>query len=1199
MKLLSLELAGFKSFAEPTEFKFDSGITGIVGPNGCGKSNVVDAVKWVLGEMSAKSLRGEAMLDVIFNGSANRKPMGMAEVSLLFSNEDRRLPIDAQEVKITRRLYRDLTSEYLVNNQTARLKDIRELFLDTGIGVDAYSLIEQGRVSALLDSNGQQRREIFEEAAGISRFKARKKETLRKLEKTDQNLAQSQLVLDEVQRQLRSVKVQAGRARSYQEYAEKLAQLRRSHSLFEYHQLHTKLSSVGAQRADASDALAHEKRELDESRRRQQELQLEIDAVVQTAREAERELAALQAQLQSLQQQAQFARQQHTQLARQQQLIRQRHEEVTAKLAGASELIAQRIGAEAAAEEILTRSRHELSHQTQQQESFARRMAELNREVENDKSRAMDLMRQLARGQSQFNAQSVTRQNIDRQLERLASRTAELQEQISQCDAQVAQLALQRDELVAAAAVKQQEIQEIRARQQANNQRTAELMELLGRRREHRSALVSRRNTLTDLQRRREGVAQPVQELLKRRDSNQGFACVQGMIGDLIDADVQTAPLIEAALGEMLNAVVVESADLLCAQAQDWRQLAGRVRVICLDQLPPYRHDAYDTRHIPDARCAVDLIQYQPLIAPLVLRLLGRTLVVDTLEQAIALQRSGPRNYRYVTRNAEVLNADGVLEIGDGSRKLGTISRRGELSKLAAEIAQTESEIAELTAQAAECDQQARQLGAGQQSLRDALFNTQTTHAQVNAQWQHSGQQADKLRGQQPLIAVETQHLHQQAAQCDQAVESLKHEIVTGEQTLKELETSVQQRLAQLQQQRDTLAEISEQTTRLRVAMGQAQEQRAAAARELAQAQQSHRDTQSQLAHLDEDLAGVENSLGETSRAAAAHEQNALAAGAKLGDAQAAVEENARRLAALRGNQQQINQDLGSRQAQVDSLAAQEHALSLSENELSVRLETLVERTAEEAGVNLVELHTDYTPPENVDFTAMAAEIDDLKARMSRLGNVNLDAINELSQLEERETFLTAQIADIVDAKRQLEELIGKIDDDSRVRFQETFSAIRTQFQEMFRKLFGGGKADVVLENPDDILESGIEIMARPPGKELQSISLLSGGEKAMTAIALVMSIFKSKPSPFCILDEVDAPLDEANTGRFAAIVQEFNAHSQFVVITHNKRMMAVANLLYGVTMQEQGVSKRVAVRFDNRNAAAPAPEPATQISAA
>ena len=294
----------------------------------------------------------------------------------------------------------------------------------------------------------------------------------------------------------------------------------------------------------------------------------------------------------------------------------------------------------------------------------------------------------------------------------------------------------------------------------------------------------------------------------------------------------------------------------------------------------------------------------------------------------------------------------------------------------------------------------------------------------------------------------------------------------------------------------------------------------------------------------------------------------------------------------------EVNNAIGEVASRAEELGRQEHELSLAENEVSVRLETLVERVSEELRVNLVESHVAYQAPADVDWDAITAEITDLKGRMARLGNVNLDAVNELEELEKRQEFLSTQIADILEAKKQLEELIAKINDDSRQRFIDTFEAVRKEFHDIFRKLFGGGKADIILETPEDVLESGIDILARPPGKELQSISLLSGGEKAMTAIALVLAVFKSKPSPFCVLDEVDAPLDEANTGRFASIIQEFLAHSQFIVITHNKRMMAIANLLYGITMQEQGVSKRVAVRFDGKTQIDPAKTPAVVAAA-
>jgi chromosome segregation protein len=375
VKLAKLELSGFKSFADYTEFLFDDGITGIVGPNGCGKSNVVDAVKWVLGEMSAKSLRGEAMLDVIFNGSGGRKPMGMAEVSLTFTNEDRRLPIDAETVKITRRLYRDTTSEYLINSQMARLKDIRELFLDTGIGVDAYSLIEQGRVTSLVDSNSVDRREIFEEAAGISRFKQRKKEALRKLEKTDQNLAQSQLVLEEVERQLRSVKVQAGRARSYQEYAARLKELRSAYVMQEYDGLYRRQVALNEKLDCVVDELSAVRRQLEDRKNRLQELQLELEASNEAARKSEREMLSARAEQQSANQKIEFAEQQIAQLTETHTLLVRRQGELAELLGSRQAEAAAHEAAFATIEETLKQHEAQVAAASAQQEQAAKQIA--------------------------------------------------------------------------------------------------------------------------------------------------------------------------------------------------------------------------------------------------------------------------------------------------------------------------------------------------------------------------------------------------------------------------------------------------------------------------------------------------------------------------------------------------------------------------------------------------------------------------------------------------------------------------------------------------------------------------------------------------------------------------------------------------------------------------------------------------------
>ncbi|MEI8197635.1 MAG: AAA family ATPase, partial [Phycisphaerae bacterium] len=550
MKLSKLELSGFKSFADYTEFVFDDGITGIVGPNGCGKSNVVDAVKWVLGEMSAKSLRGDAMLDVIFNGSSGRKPMGMSEVSLTFTNEDRRLPIDAETVKITRRLYRDLTSEYLINNQASRLKDIRELFLDTGIGVDAYSLIEQGRVIGLVDANSLDRREIFEEAAGISRFKQRKKEALRKLEKTDQNLAQSQVVIEEVEKQLRSVKVQAGRARSYQEYAARLKELRSAYVMQEYDGLYRKQVALAEKLDGVVDELAAVRRMLEEKKNRQQELQMELEAANEAARKAEREMLSARSEQQNANQKIAFAEQQTTQLTEQRDLLARRQEELAERLEARQAEAAQHEAAFAAIEQTLKHHEAQVAEASAKQEQAAKQIASLNRTIDEQKSRSIDLMRQMARFNNDINSLKINQENLGHQRQKLEVRKAQVDTQLAELKARVAALDEQKEALSAQSAELKEQAEQVRGEQQATSQKQARISQDLARQREQRSGLMSRRNVLQDLMAKREGVSQTVREVLKQRDAGGaggGFGYVRAIVADILSADLAEAPLIEAA----------------------------------------------------------------------------------------------------------------------------------------------------------------------------------------------------------------------------------------------------------------------------------------------------------------------------------------------------------------------------------------------------------------------------------------------------------------------------------------------------------------------------------------------------------------------------------------------------------------------------------------------------------------------------
>jgi chromosome segregation protein len=1214
MRLKKLILHGFKSFADRTEFVFDSPITGIVGPNGCGKSNVVDGFKWVLGEQSAKSLRGDAMLDVIFNGSGGRKPAGMSEVVLVFENSlkpdgTRTLNLDAEEVSVGRRLFRDSTSEYQINNQTARLKDVRELFLDTGVGVDAYSVIEQGRVAALLEANPEERRLIFEEAAGISKFKQRKKESQRKLEKVDQNLLRVNDIVEEVEKRLRSVKVQAGRARTYKEHSERLAELRLGYALQDYH---THRGQLGTLESDAEDAQFRLDDAATNLARQQNELagkREQLDGLSQQRQQVEYELVQAKAGMQSAQQRQQYAREQLKQIAGQIEVFTQDRENVEARLAEVTHSL-----------EAETQSFADLTAQLEQhrklinerQQAFADgqlRLASINKEIEQHKSVILDLMRKLAQVNSRLGHIEIERKNIASQQTRLADRRQVVVSELETLESQRGVAQEQLDRTLVAIADQQQQLESRRQDAAQLGKQMSQISEQLGSAKEHRSGMLSRQKLLKDLESRREGVSEGVKSVLRQRDAKYPF--VRGLAADVLRVDVEHAHVVEAALDGRDQWLVTN--DLVSTAAcEALVDLEGRVNFLCADRFIDNGADAfYDwNRHPHTIRLAIDLVRFEQADSAIALHVLGRTVVVDDLTVARDLHENGPRGWRYVTKIGQVLEADGTLRAGPLTAAMGLISRRSELEAIEQQIREVDGRIATLTTQLTDGSAVAKALEERQNALRNEVYRLNTVKVELTSQLAQNTDKQNALRREQPVLDRELQML------LDQVGKLKSEETTLGEQRQKmdadqsarqdqvtEL-TGAQPRLA------DESRQLSEALTVSRVQLGQVQEKQLAAQQQVQRQAAAKAELAQQIERLRSSAeavagrrSGVESELeaAQAAEAALVEKQQTLASqiqslGNKVSEAAEAVRTMSGHVESLRGEHGEVEQQL--------------HSLQLKLGEVKVRLETLIARTMEELQLDLPakyeSLSADGGPgyqPADMDWDAVGEEIKQLRDKIHRLGNVNLDAINEQDELEKRFEFLSTQVADLTESKRQLEALIDEINQESSVRFEQTFNAVREHFQGMFRKLFGGGKADIYLETeledkgkpeigPDgqplprvtrkiDVLDAGIEVIARPPGKQPVSISQLSGGEKTMTCVALLMSIFKSKPSPFCILDEVDAALDEANNQRFNLIVQEFLEQSQFIIITHSKRTMQIADILYGVTMQEQGVSKRVSVKFD------------------
>lgn len=1277
MRLAKLTLAGFKSFADKTEIDFDRPVVGIVGPNGCGKSNVVDAIKWVLGDQSPKSLRGSAMMDVIFNGSAHRKPSGMASVTLTFENPlldqaaggfattsgtqpsdtepndaqpqstsatltapiHRVLQVDAEEVAVTRQLYRDGNSEYLINNKRVRLRDIKELFMDTGIGTDAYSVIEQGKVSRMLEANAAERRQIFEEAAGISKFKARKKEAERKLDRTEQNLALCRQRLEDTERRLRSVKMQAARARSFQEHKARLSELQLTFALAQYHKLSTELVDVRDQLEQAEADRSAAARELAKHEGALADAEVERNAIADKLKRLEQERIQKDADKQQQDQKRTFAESTlgdvKLQIKRDADSLDELDEKkrrYTAELEELQGQVAELEAQKTAGESSLESAR--LTYQALQAE-----VAEAQSTLEDEKRGVNQMLRRAQSLQSEVRSLDTFKDNLTSTREKLDARSGQIAEQLEAMLSNRDDLSSKLSEAESLLTQETDQLQSQKLLAGKFGEQISQLTDRLAEHKEKRSSLQSRQGVLQEMQDNLEGISDPVKAVLAQaEDSDSPFAMVRGMLAELIEADIDNAKLIEAALGEHQQALIVDHLADICSAGTGKAvidSLAGRVTLLAIDQPPiplinnadAKRSEASGTQRI------IDLIRYPDWLGPVVWRVLGKTLIVRDLDAAMLLRHVLPDGYRFVTKDGELLDADGKVHAGPitAGSAAGLISRRSELASLQAELNEIEALIA--------FDQHALSALSGQAShveevssqLQKSLYELGASRAELTSRLDGILGQIETLEKEQPTIADEAEQIHAQLREAAEKRDSHAEEHQRLENESEQKQQAIAAVESEIATKRDDAESAREEVTTLRVAAGQVAEQLSSAQRSARQHEVAAADVARQHAKVEQQLAGYHQRISELEEQRDTAADKAASLDAELQGLITQVGTVTESLADFDESMQSTRDSVKRHRSEVARLDAAVHKLEMSQREHEVKADAVKQRTHEQLDLNLVEryntLLTEQTQPAEaasaagsepgsqagsqpqsqpgsdeassdiettpidpftIDWQLTAATIEELKGKIARLGNVNLAAIEEEEQLEDKQDELADQVKDIEDAERQLRQLIEQINNDSRVRFEQTFNEVRENFagsQGLFRKLFGGGKADVFLQ-PDedgniDVLESGIEITAKPPGKEPRALSQLSGGEKTMTAIALLMAIFKSRPSPYAILDEVDAALDEANVERFVKIIHSFLDVSHFIVITHHKRTMQGCDALYGITMQERGVSKRVRVQFD------------------
>jgi chromosome segregation protein len=1194
--LKRLELVGFKSFADKTEFLFAPGVTGIVGPNGSGKSNVVDAVRWVLGEQSAKSLRGGEMTDVIFNGSATRRSLGLAEVTMTFDNRRRVLATEADEVQIGRRVYRGGEGEYLINGNVCRLKDVKDLFLGSGAGSDAYCIIEQGRVDVLLQASTKDRRTIFEEAAGVSRFRAKKTETLRRLERVDQNLQRLNDIVEEVDKQLRSVQLQAAKAQRSQEYAARLKELRVALGLKEYHQLTAALDAESRtfealrtalrEEMEQSDVLERDLRHLEESLAR-------LDAAV---REQETDLSAARQQITAEETTLAHGWAQAEELETELSRIRRRLAETTTHAGALSRAALAADGEVQSAEADAAVQRWEVQRVEEEIRELDSRQEALREQVRREKDEHLECMRQAARLQNDAVSYRAQVDNLTRERHRLLQRSEQAVEHLASLDLELQELTTADEALQARLGAARKALAELREERDRLDQAREEAVQRAADLRAKRSGLLSRIEVLEGLERSREGFGVGVREVFALTEQAEPgpWRTIAGIVADFLTVRREYAPLIDLALGDRAQRFLVYDTDLLAqALRQRPQPFSSRVSFLPLSAAKP-QAVAEETRvtwgrraTLPDGCVLTPAEQVvrceDPRFADLPGRLLGRTLIVRDLAaaRAAAAQLDG---CRCVTLHGELLETDGTLTVGEHHAGAGILSRKSELrdlreqqSVLDLRLAELERDLADLRERVAALDDR-----IGRQQLEIDVLADQSADLR-----ERTGQRRQRREGLHEEVTVSRSEItgleqeiqtldaswrqaRDEAAKAEAHVQALQSRLETAEREIREGDGLRLRRQLDATTAKVALAQVDERLTGYRARHEQLETDLRQRERERLQAEQ-------QLENSRQRWHENQRTLLQTSSALALWYLRKEAAEGALAE-RAGERDRVRQEKNRRSEEAQTNRG-GWRERQ-----EQAHARELAVNDLLHSRDALCDRLREDYQLELAAVYDQPDSPFPILDNPEAAEeeIAELRRKLSRLGSVNLDAIQELSDLEIRSGTLRMQYDDLAAAQRSLQEIIARINTDSQRLFLETFTVVRTHFQELFRKLFGGGMADVILEDQTDVLESGIEIVARPPGKELRSISLMSGGEKTMTAVALLLAIFQSKPSPFCILDEVDAALDEANVGRFTGVLREFLDRSQFILITHSKRTMACADVLYGVTMQESGISRRIAVRFED-----------------
>ena len=1177
MYLKNIEVYGFKSFAQKINFEFHNGITGIVGPNGSGKSNVGDAVRWVLGEQSAKQLRGGNMQDVIFSGTENRKPLSFASVSITLDNSDHKLPVDYNEVTVARRLYRSGESEYLINGSGCRLKDIQEMFYDTGIGKEGYSIIGQGQIDKILSGKPEERRELFDEAAGIVKFKRRKITTLKKLDEERQNLVRVTDILSELTKQLGPLERQSETARIYLAKRDELKELDINLFLLDHqrtgellNELETKLSQAQQELDEAQSAYEQTKAEYERLEQELEELNTKLDALKEEQQENallkqqyEGQVKVLEEQISSGRQNSEHFRSRLTVLKDDLQKRSEEKEKLTEE--------------RAALYNRLKETRDNLKKETESLENIVSNVDECTQAVEDGKNEIIEIL----------NSRATTKgkaQRFDAMMEQLDIRKAEVSQRILRLKSEEAILESDREKAqkqydavtnviqsTNAECVRlDEEIHQIQEKLKKQNSQ----MEI-GQTAYHREA--SRLESLRNITERYDGYGNSIRRVMEQKSREPG---IRGVVADIIHVQKDYEVAIETALGGSIQNIVTDNEQTAKRMISFLKKNRyGRATFLPLSNISGRGGLAQkDVLREPGVvGTANTLVEADAEYSELVMYLLGRVLVVDNIDHAIAIGKKYRHSLRMVTIEGESLSPGGSMTGGAFKNNSNLLGRRREIEELERSVGILKKELEETQRAIGENRSRRNVL---RDTIADFQQQLQQKYVEQNTAKMNLAQiqeKEDEIQSSYRRIEREQEELRQQAGEIRQDHSSIARELEDSQKDEKELEVFIETKQKELEEWKAEETEKNHALEKIRL-------------EESSLEQRNH--------FLQENISRLENEIEAYHRESEEITENLSRSAEEIHKKEDGIEELKKAVTECTGKEEVLDARRIEWQEEKEKRSTSHKSFFEKRDHLSektslldkecFRLRSQAEKIEEQRESQISYMWEEYeiTPnnalqyrkEELTDRQTIKKDVLRIKDEIRKLGSVNVNAIEDYKNLLERHTFLSAQYEDIVKAEETLEGIIQELDEGMRKQFTEKFRDIQREFDKAFKELFGGGKGTLELAEDEDILEAGIRIISQPPGKKLQNMMQLSGGEKALTAIALLFAIQNLKPSPFCLLDEIEAALDDSNVGRFASYLQKLTKNTQFIIITHRRGTMNAADRLYGITMQEKGVSTLVSV---------------------